>query len=65
MELVIIYTFISTLFYGDIVIGKHTCFCSTVGKPIARMFTKVTVSMFTKTSVFTYYNITIKQSANK
>ena len=22
-----IYTFISTLFYGDIVIGKHTCFC--------------------------------------
>ena len=27
MELVIIYTFISTLFYGDIVIGKHTCFC--------------------------------------
>ena len=30
---------------------------STVGKPIAKMFTK--------TSVFTYYNITIKQSANK
>ena len=26
MELVIIYTFISTLFYGDIVIGKHTFF---------------------------------------
>ena len=29
------------------------------------MFTEAITSMFTKTSVFTYYNITIKQSANK
>ena len=29
------------------------------------MFTKVLVSMFTKASVFIYYNVTIKQSANK
>ena len=37
---------------------------STVGKPIAMdVFTKVLVSI--RTSVFTYYNITIKQSANK
>ena len=28
------------------------------------MFTKVLVSLFTKTSVFTYYSITIKLSAN-
>ena len=37
---------------------------STVGKPIAMdVFTKVLVSMCT--SVFTYYNVTIKQSANE
>ena len=29
------------------------------------MYTKVLVGLFTKTSVFTYYNFTIKQSANK
>ena len=29
------------------------------------MFTEAITSMFTKTSVPTYYNITIKQSANK
>ena len=29
------------------------------------MFTEAITSMLTKTSVFTYYNITIKQSANK
>ena len=29
------------------------------------MFTKVITSMFTKTNVFTYYNITTKHSANK
>ena len=29
------------------------------------MFTEAITSMFTKTSVFTYNNITIKQSANK
>ena len=36
---------------------------STVGKPIAMdVFNKVLVSI--RTSVFTYYNVTIKQSAN-
>ena len=29
------------------------------------MFTEAITSMFTKTTVCTYYNITIKQSANK
>ena len=48
-------------------VQQHSIY-STVGKSIAIMFTEAITSMFTKTSVFTvstYYNITIKQSANK
>ena len=45
-------------------VQQHSIY-NTVGKPIAMMFTEAITSMFTKTSVFTYYNITIKQSANK
>ena len=45
-------------------VQQHSIY-STVGKPIAMMFTEAITSMFTKTSVFTYNNITIKQSANK
>ena len=45
-------------------VQQHSIYI-TVGKPIAMMFTEAITSMFTKTSVFTYNNITIKQSANK
>ena len=45
-------------------VQQHSIY-STVGKPIAMMFTEAITSMFTKTSVFTYYNITMKQRANK
>ena len=40
---------------------NHALF-STVKKPIAMMFMKAITSMFTKTSVFAYYNITTKQN---
>ena len=40
-------------------VQQHSIY-STVRKPIAMMFTEAITSMFTKTSMLTYYNITIK-----